>query len=488
MQGSVTREVAAARPLAGPGLIGRAGEVVVWAEPGPGDDGREAFDILVTSLQDIGRLRMEAEQTAAQVAAVLSDVRVSSLPGVAGIIPSASGILAIARGWGAVAPLPRPGSTSPHDQATAPAGLGAVLEDGTSLLDLPDDTLLVGRRDLVTTRPATASPSTDLAVPDRSAPTTLGLVEGVVPGGAVFVVTRLNIGSGSGDNDSHRGPTRQEPDWDERLRGQADGGYGASEPVSATVVSRPPPPPPPPSAPPPPPPPPDGEPPPPAAPLGEPDGEMTNGVTGQVVSLNGPQAPAANIQPPLPVASQATGGLDPANRGAAYLDPDGAVRTRISQAPKIEGIRCSRGHLNNPIALNCGTCGISMIQRTSARVVGVRPPLGVLLFDDGSAFALDRDVILGSAPDRAEQVRTGHAQGLRLEDPTGDIEPLHAEVRLEGWDVLVVDWSTHGIHLLPAEGASWQVAPRGVATALPPGTRIAIGTRTMVYDSNTRAQ
>jgi hypothetical protein len=47
----------------------------------------------------------------------------------------------------------------------------------------------------------------------------------------------------------------------------------------------------------------------------------------------------------------------------------------------VEGIHCSRGHLNDPRVAFCASCGIRMDNRTAVPVHGRRPPLGLLLLD-----------------------------------------------------------------------------------------------------------
>ena len=82
----------------------------------------------------------------------------------------------------------------------------------------------------------------------------------------------------------------------------------------------------------------------------------------------------------------------------------------------VEGIVCSRGHFNDPGAVYCTICGISMVQRTHEYVSGPRPPLGLLLFDDGSAFSIDGNYVLGPGA----RLRPGRDQRRRPSiDPFG---------------------------------------------------------------------
>ena len=55
----------------------------------------------------------------------------------------------------------------------------------------------------------------------------------------------------------------------------------------------------------------------------------------------------------------------------------------------------------------CTLCGINMVQQTPALVDGPRPPLGLLVLDDGSVFQLEQDYVIGRQPEGAPEVVSG---------------------------------------------------------------------------------
>lgn len=170
---------------------------------------------------------------------------------------------------------------------------------------------------------------------------------------------------------------------------------------------------------------------------------------------------------PLPVAAA------PAAEPAA--EPGGVT---------VQGIECSRGHFNDPTAIYCSVCGISMVHQTHNLVPGRRPPLGVLVLDDGAVFTVDGDYVLGREPDQAPEVQAGTAKALPLDDPEVTMSRVHAKILLSGWEVRLVDSSANGSYVVPAGQADWTKLPAGEQTVLRPGTRIALGGRTMVFDSH----
>ena len=57
-------------------------------------------------------------------------------------------------------------------------------------------------------------------------------------------------------------------------------------------------------------------------------------------------------------------------------------------------------------------CGIRMNERTGELVFGPRPPLGLLVFDDGATYTVDAEYLVGRMPDVDERVRRQHELDL----------------------------------------------------------------------------
>jgi hypothetical protein len=157
----------------------------------------------------------------------------------------------------------------------------------------------------------------------------------------------------------------------------------------------------------------------------------------------------------------------------------------VSVGPIVQGVYCKNGHFDDPEALFCAICGISMNQQTLVPRPGERPPLGVLLLDDGSVFQLDTDYVIGREPSLDASVAEGTARPLRISDETGIVSRVHARVHLEGWRVLVTDLgSANGTRvLLPGQPADQPLVPQ-VPIVLATGSQVDLGGRGFRYESH----
>ena len=155
------------------------------------------------------------------------------------------------------------------------------------------------------------------------------------------------------------------------------------------------------------------------------------------------------------------------------------------EPPIVDGILCKRDHFNSPEALYCSVCGISMVQETHNIVRRPRPPLGVIVLDDGTTYSLDADYVIGRQPGGEERVASGRARPLVLQDQEQSVSRVHAEIRLDEWDVLVSDrGSANGTFVYPPDATEWIRLGADTPVRLRPGTHVSIGRRTFVYDSH----
>lgn len=174
---------------------------------------------------------------------------------------------------------------------------------------------------------------------------------------------------------------------------------------------------------------------------------------------------------PLPVAGE------PLPAGPTDSAPD-----RVADV-KVFGIVCVRAHFNYPEARFCASCGVDFQSRDL--VAGARPPLGILVIDDGSAFTLDTDYVVGREPHDAPEVIGGAARGLMLEHPERSVSRIHAVLTLSGWGVVVTDrGSANGTHLLPPGAPEWVRLESGQPAPLGAGARVAVGRRTFLFESH----
>ena len=193
-------------------------------------------------------------------------------------------------------------------------------------------------------------------------------------------------------------------------------------------------------------------------------------------------AVVASPREPLPIASEPE--PSPAPRAEPSPSPQGGGAAAVGGS-EILGIQCSRSHFNNPNAAYCQVCGISMVHLTHYLIPGIRPTLGFLVFDDGATFALDRSYRVGREP----LIESGSSLApLVLRDQRHSVSRSHAELLLDGWDVLVSDLgSTNGTFIWDAGQQTWGRVMPGDPKIIAPGTIVAIGRKTFVYETVARS-
>ena len=146
----------------------------------------------------------------------------------------------------------------------------------------------------------------------------------------------------------------------------------------------------------------------------------------------------------------------------------------------VDGTMCDRMHFNAPDAMFCRECGISMHEVTRNMRRQPRPPLGVLLVDDGRGYILDRDYVIGREPLLDGDVAAGRATPLPISDPEGSVSRLHLRISLVGWQVEVHDLGSSNGSVLYRAGGPRTLAPMDAA-ALDPGARVGVGRRTVQF-------
>lgn len=172
-------------------------------------------------------------------------------------------------------------------------------------------------------------------------------------------------------------------------------------------------------------------------------------------------------RPPLPIDSAA--GDSPSDESEGEL---------------VTGVFCSRGHFNHPTARYCAHCGINMVHLTQKSVKGIRPPLGLLVLDDGATFALDQGYVIGREPEGDASVVSGAARPLKVTDSSNSVSRIHAEIRIDGWDVLVVDRSSSNGTFLHTGDGRWSRLTPDRSQRIEPGHELSIGERRFAFESN----
>jgi hypothetical protein len=152
-------------------------------------------------------------------------------------------------------------------------------------------------------------------------------------------------------------------------------------------------------------------------------------------------------------------------------------------APVVLGVYCKNDHFNDPRVAQCAECGVSMAQFPHVSRTGPRPPLGVLVLDDGAVFRLEAGYVVGREPEKDKEVVEGRARPLRIADREGAVSRVHARVDLDGWDVRVIDLgSANGTHVCPPGGDAWTRIPPNTPVPITPGTRVLFGRRGFRYE------
>jgi hypothetical protein len=204
-------------------------------------------------------------------------------------------------------------------------------------------------------------------------------------------------------------------------------------------------------------------------PSGPPSGPGAPPPSFRSVSLFDPGDEPSQPRKPLPVVT------DPVEARSAEAEIGQVV---------VQGVVCPRGHFNDPRARFCSSCGISMAHQTRTLVPGPRPPLGVLVFEDGTTYSLSSNYVVGRQPETHPLVQSHQALPLVLEDGRRTISRAHAELRLDGWDVHFVNLSgTNGSYLWDQQYQQWMALAPGQPVVLAPGMRIAMGQRTAIFES-----
>jgi hypothetical protein len=165
---------------------------------------------------------------------------------------------------------------------------------------------------------------------------------------------------------------------------------------------------------------------------------------------------------------------------AAAPDP-----SRGGGAARIRGYRCENGHLNDPRLPTCRQCGATIDERAGGLVAGPRPTLGLLVFDDGTAHVVDGGYLVGRMPEVDDRVRSGELRPIVVEDRAGSVSRVHAEIRVSGWDVVVVDTgSRNGTYVCGPDESAWTELPPRRSRRLQPGARVRLGARVFVFESS----
>ena len=128
-------------------------------------------------------------------------------------------------------------------------------------------------------------------------------------------------------------------------------------------------------------------------------------------------------------------------------------------------------------------------QPEESPAAGSRLPLGRIVFDDGATFTVDAPFLVGRMPETDPRARSGELRPMVVDDDTGSVSRVHAEILIKGWDVVLVDsGSRNGTFVAGPDESAWTALGPGRTSRLVPGTRVRMGARTFVFEPGTVAE
>lgn len=151
--------------------------------------------------------------------------------------------------------------------------------------------------------------------------------------------------------------------------------------------------------------------------------------------------------------------------------------------PTVLGLACPLGHLNDPSLTVCAVCGSPLPTQPPTLREGPRPPLGVLTLDDGSQHLLDTGYVLGREPQHDPEVVAGGARALKIVDTEGVVSRRHLRVALVGWDIQIIDLgSANGTYVQHPDDTQLHKLEPHHAVVVKVGTQVTMGRRSFRID------
>ncbi len=187
-------------------------------------------------------------------------------------------------------------------------------------------------------------------------------------------------------------------------------------------------------------------------------------------------APSAPVLPDVHQGRSATDEIEETERTvkrSAVRGPvSGSAPAAAHFGPTVQAVLCPGGHLNPAHASACRVCRQSLAVQDPVTVP--RPVLGVLKLSTGDIVTLDRGVLLGRSPSAEFDGKGERPHVVRLPSPGQDISRTHAEIRIDGWHVLITDLdSTNGTMITVPGEVPRRLRPND-PTMIPPGTVVSL--------------
>jgi FHA domain len=154
-----------------------------------------------------------------------------------------------------------------------------------------------------------------------------------------------------------------------------------------------------------------------------------------------------------------------------------------SGAGSVRGVYCPRDHLNDPRDEFCRVCGLPLVPG-GPEVEGPRPPLGKLTWDNGEVHELLGPALVGRDVGLDGSVVSGELAALVPSGQNDSMSRVHAELRPNGWDVVVIDrGSTNGTFIWDEASKAWQRLLPDEPHVVRTGAVLAFGERTATFET-----
>jgi len=97
---------------------------------------------------------------------------------------------------------------------------------------------------------------------------------------------------------------------------------------------------------------------------------------------------------------------------------------------------------------------------------------------------LDGDFVIGRKPSASEDVSAGHARPIEVPAEHTAVSRLHAEIRVDGWNVWAYDLgSANGTYYLPASASQWIRMEPHQPVAIVSGTTLTLGGFELIFEA-----
>lgn len=208
-----------------------------------------------------------------------------------------------------------------------------------------------------------------------------------------------------------------------------------------------------------------GEPPSRVGTMPSPEASMGKRVRGTI----GRRVPAPTPQPVPPATPVPAAAARPA-APATSPSPDAVI---------VHAVRCPSTHPNPPHSSRCRVCDREITDRSPVEIP--RPPLGRLILPNGHELVLDRPMLIGRNPTELGGTPAGEVHELvTVSDPAPGLSRTHVEVRIEDWQVQIVDRdSRNGTFVEIAGRPPLRLRP-GDPFPIPSDTMIRLGPEYMI--------